>query len=92
MPENTEILMLRPADLSVLYDRLDKIERLLIGKNNQHVIDEILTVGELCKYLKVSQPTIYRYIKHLGLPTQKCGNQRRFRRVEVDEWLYQQKI
>lgn len=92
MQENSEILTIKPADLSKLIDRLDKIERIISGGSMQAVADEILTVEEVCKYLKVSQPTIYRYIKHLNLPTQKCGNQRRFRRTEVDEWLFLQKI
>jgi excisionase family DNA binding protein len=85
MPTTSEILTFRPADFTELLKRLDNIER-LIEKDNVPQIDDILTVEETCKYLKIAQPTLYRYIRTLNLPTFKVGNQRRFRRSELNEW------
>jgi excisionase family DNA binding protein len=48
--------------------------------------DEILTVAELAKYLRVHISTIYRLIKARELPAFKIGSDYRFSRKQIDEW------
>ena len=85
-----ELLTLKPINYQDILKKLENIEKLLSG--NKHNEDDIMTVEETSDYLKVSQPTIYRYIRHLGLPSQKIGNQRRFRKCEIDDWVNMQRF
>ena len=45
---------------------------------------------ELCDYLDVTEPTIYRWMKHHGLPSHQIvrpNGKRYFDLDEIDEWL-----
>lgn len=45
-----------------------------------------LSIRDLTKFLKVSEPTITRWIKQRGLPAQQVGGQYRVNRAELLEW------
>ncbi|MDA8337004.1 MAG: helix-turn-helix domain-containing protein [Peptococcaceae bacterium] len=49
---------------------------------------EYLTQKELCKWLKISPVTLWRW-RRAGLPYFKYGNTVRFNPEEVSEWLEQ---
>jgi PTS system nitrogen regulatory IIA component len=52
--------------------------------------DEILTIREVARYLKMNERSIYK-LAHQGLiPTVKIGNQWRFRKNLIDAWLESQ--
>jgi nitrogen PTS system EIIA component len=52
--------------------------------------DEILTIREVAKYLKMNERSIYK-LAHLGLiPTVKIASQWRFRKNLIDAWLENQ--
>ena len=51
-----------------------------------------LTVRDASKFLKVSEPTVTRWIKQRGLPSRHVGGQYRFNRVELLEWATANKI
>ncbi len=51
--------------------------------------DELLTVAETCRYLKVTPRTLYRYIKDGDLPAFKLGKEWRFVRSELEQWIRQ---
>lgn len=51
-----------------------------------------LTVRDASKFLKVSEPTVTRWIKQRGLPTRHVGGQYRFNRVELLEWATANRI
>jgi excisionase family DNA binding protein len=46
-----------------------------------------LTISEIAEYLRVSKETIYKLAQQSKIPASKLGNQWRFRRDLVDEWL-----
>lgn len=46
-----------------------------------------MTMCELAEYLKVSKETIYKLAQRGQLPGSKLGNQWRFDKDAVDEWL-----
>ncbi len=52
--------------------------------------DELLTMDELCKLLKLSRATINRWRKE-GLPTKKIGKSVRFEKDMVFKWLDENK-
>ena len=53
--------------------------------------DEILTLPEVAQLLKVAEKTIYAMAQKDQLPAFKVGGQWRFRRIDLDQWIDQQK-
>jgi excisionase family DNA binding protein len=49
-----------------------------------------LTIDEIATYLKISKETIYKMVQQNQLPASKLGNQWRFNREMVDNWLISQ--
>ena len=53
--------------------------------------DEILTVPEVAILLKVAEKTVYTMAQKGQLPGFKVRGQWRFKRVDLDRWIEQQK-
>ncbi len=53
--------------------------------------DEILTLKEVAKYLKLVEKTAYRLAAEGKLPGFKVGGSWRFKREDVERWISQQK-
>lgn len=51
--------------------------------------DNVMTIGELSAYLKVSKSTLYKLAQEGKLPGQKVGRHWRFHRDVIDGWLGQ---
>lgn len=49
--------------------------------------DAIMTVREVCDYLKLSESTIYRLVQEGKLPGRKVGGAWRFSGKGLEEWL-----
>jgi excisionase family DNA binding protein len=49
----------------------------------------LMTVEEVASYLRVAKKTIYRLLKQGKIPATKVGQQWRFDKVSIDEWLLQ---
>ena len=49
--------------------------------------ENLLTIDELARYLKVDKFTIYRLLAQKRIPAFKVGNQWRFQRAMIDAWL-----
>lgn len=50
-------------------------------------MSEILTVQEVCEYLRIAKPTLYRYVRSGDLPGFKMGKMWKFHRHTIDEWV-----
>ena len=48
---------------------------------------QILTVKELAEYLKLTNVTIYKYLKEGKLPAHRIGNRWRFDKDQIDELM-----
>lgn len=51
-----------------------------------------LTVRDATRFFKVSEKTIYRWIKEKGLPTQRVQDQYRFSRASLLEWAWSKNL
>jgi len=49
--------------------------------------DQILTAEEAAEYLRMALSTLYRYMRKGQVPCFKVGNQWRFKRSVLDEWM-----
>lgn len=48
---------------------------------------EVLTIDELSKYLKIPKSTVYKLCQESRIPGQKVGRHWRFRKEVIDRWL-----
>ena len=53
--------------------------------------DKWLTIDELADYLKIGRTKLYRMAQKADIPASKIGNQWRFDREEIDEWMKSQR-
>lgn len=52
--------------------------------------EDILTIRELAKYLKIAEKTAYRFASEGKVPGFKVGSAWRFRKSEIDRWIAEQ--
>jgi excisionase family DNA binding protein len=52
--------------------------------------EQIMTIGEVADYLKVTERTIYRLAGAKQIPAFKVGGSWRFSRTDIDGWIHQQ--
>lgn len=48
---------------------------------------ELMTAIETCRYLKITQRTLYRYLRSRQIPAFKLGKEWRFVRSDLDQWI-----
>jgi len=53
--------------------------------------DEILTLKEVAKYLKLAEKTAYRLAAEGKLPGFKVGGSWRFKESDIEKWIEEQK-
>jgi excisionase family DNA binding protein len=46
-----------------------------------------MTAEETCRYLKITQRTLYRYLQSRRIPAFKLGSQWRFVRSDLEQWI-----
>ena len=51
------------------------------------IASELMTIGDLAIYLKVSRRTIYEWLKTNKIPALKLVGQWRFKKEKIDAWL-----
>lgn len=49
--------------------------------------EEILTIDEVAKYLKLKPQTVYKWAQEGQIPATKLGKEWRFRKRILDDWL-----
>jgi PTS system nitrogen regulatory IIA component len=55
--------------------------------SEDNVTDEILTLDEVAKYLKVSDRTVYEWAQKGEIPAGKIGAVWRFKKSELEQWV-----
>ena len=46
-----------------------------------------LTVNDVCKYLKISNESLYGWIKSTNIPAHRVGRRWLFDKAELDAWV-----
>ena len=54
-------------------------------------MEELLTIEELAKYLKISKYTLYKMLEKGKVPGFKIANQWRFKKSDIDRWIEEQR-
>jgi excisionase family DNA binding protein len=50
-------------------------------------MEELLTLKELSRYLKISKPTLYKMVEKGKIPALKIANQWRFKKEDINTWI-----
>ena len=50
----------------------------------------LITIDDLSSYLKISKETIYKMVQKGSIPALKVGNQWRFQKDQINNWLNEQ--
>ncbi|HUV59288.1 MAG TPA: helix-turn-helix domain-containing protein [Desulfatiglandales bacterium] len=61
------------------------------NKVNIHNMEELLTLKELSRYLKISKPTLYKMVEKGKIPALKIANQWRFKKEDISTWIEKQR-
>jgi excisionase family DNA binding protein len=54
-------------------------------------LSQLMTVREVCAYLRVSRATMYRLLKEKQIPAFRLGSDWRFSIEQIDRWRLRQK-
>ena len=54
-------------------------------------MEELITLEELSRYLKISKPTLYKMVEKGKIPALKIGSQWRFKKAEINRWVEKQR-
>ena len=78
-----------PQAVALVYDKLEKIERLLETQSNVTQIDgdKLLTIREAAEFIHLSVPTIYGLVQRQEIPVCKKGKRLYFTRQELTQWI-----
>ena len=57
------------------------------GEGAQRMPEQLLTLEQVAEYLNVDKFTVYRLLADKELPAFKVGNQWRFKRKLIENWL-----
>ena len=52
-------------------------------------MDDIMTIEEVAKYLKLKPQTIYNWAQNGKIPAVKLGKEWRFKKSVIDKWFNQ---
>lgn len=56
----------------------------VVGKTPK---SQLMTIRETCRFLKVQQHTLYRYLRGRQIPAFKLGSEWRFVRSDLEQWI-----
>lgn len=77
-------------------NKYQHILKIINGNNSKSTngvfkMDELLTLEELSKYLKISKPTLYKMVEKSKIPALKIANQWRFKKDDINIWIEKQR-
>ena len=66
---------------------VNKFKDALIKKKDKSMDENILTIKETARYLKMSVSTVYKLILEKNLPATKVANKWRIKKSKLDKWI-----
>ncbi len=58
-----------------------------MGRKEQTMSNEVMTIEETASFLRVSKNTVYEYVRCGVIPARKIGRAWRLSRIALEEWL-----
>lgn len=77
-----------PQAVGRLYTKLENIERLLALQGNiQPESDEIFTIQEAAKFIRLAVVSVYGLVSRSEIPSMKKGKRLYFSKFQLTEWI-----
>jgi excisionase family DNA binding protein len=79
----------------LILEKLDRIEKAIAKLNTSVPIVEVnhpMDIKELSAYLKSSRSAIYKMTSSNDIPHYKSGKRLYFKKSEIDEWVFSNRI
>ncbi|MCC8407673.1 helix-turn-helix domain-containing protein [Mucilaginibacter sp. UR6-1] len=77
-----------PEIISLLFEKVESIEQLVIGLKPSDTGDnDLLNVEEAAAFLKISEASLYIKVSRKEIPFSKPGKRLYFSRLELQEWI-----
>jgi len=54
-------------------------------------MEELITLEELSRYLKISKPTLYKMVERGKIPALKIASLWRFKKEDINRWVEKQR-
>jgi excisionase family DNA binding protein len=54
-------------------------------------MEELITLEELSRFLKISKPTLYKMVEKGKIPALKIASQWRFKKEDINRWVEKQR-
>jgi len=78
-------MCLKIVGIELFLETTDK--NLMTVGNSKAMEDRWLTVDDICKYLNVTNETVYKWIEQRNMPGHRVGRRWMFKQQKVDEWV-----
>lgn len=76
-----------PKAVTLLHERLENIEQLLVGREVQKDEVQLLTIKEAAQFLNLTVPTLYGYSQRNEIPVCRKGKRLYFSKSELIDWV-----
>ncbi|HEY8657822.1 MAG TPA: helix-turn-helix domain-containing protein [Hanamia sp.] len=76
-----------PEAISKLLEKVNQIEALLAGQQQQPGQDDLFTITQAAKFLNLAVPTLYSKVSRKEIPVNKQGKRLYFYKSELEEWI-----
>ncbi|QCR24493.1 helix-turn-helix domain-containing protein [Pontibacter sp. SGAir0037] len=78
-----------PQALSLLHEKMNRIERLLVEQQPPPEKETLLNVSQAATFLHLSVATLYTKVSCRDIPYSKRGKRLYFRKSELEDWVRQ---
>lgn len=85
-PTHSGDIALSEVEILTLLSEIRKFKLETLGEVTP-VTDSLMTIEEAARYLRVSIPTIYNWIRSNKAPVKKIGGSYRFRKADLDRCM-----
>jgi excisionase family DNA binding protein len=76
-----------PQAVSLLHEKINRIEQLLLEKQNPQNADEMLDISQAAAFLNLTVSTVYCKVSSREIPVNKRGRRLYFYKSELEAWV-----
>lgn len=79
-----------PDTVYQIFLKVERLESLMQQKQRVNASipeEDLMTIEEVCKFLKLSKPTVYNLVSASKIPNSKVGKRLYFSRSKILKWI-----
>lgn len=75
------------TDIEAIAKKVTEVIKPLIPRTGVFQQDSVMSVQDLCQYLKVDESWVYKQVSLKKIPFFKAGKYTRFKKSRIDRWI-----